>query len=76
MKRKTIIGWSLLVVGVAMATSTMLIEKPGRVIWHNGFSYQKRESVKDYDLSQQLPRNTQDIQKIAIDATDTDIYVQ
>ena len=76
MKRRTIIGWSLLAVGVVMATSTALIEKPGTVVWHNGFSYQKRGSVKDYDLSQQLPRNTQDIQKIAIDATDTNIYVQ
>jgi len=76
MKRRTIIGWSLLAVGVVMATSTALIEKPGTVVWRNGFSYQKRGSVKDYDLSQQLPRNTQDIQKIAIDATDTDIYVQ
>lgn len=76
MKRKTIIGWSLLAVGVVMATSAALIEKPGTVIWNNGFSYQKREAVKTDDLSHQLPKNTQDIQKITINVTNTDIYVQ
>ncbi|MGY3743042.1 DUF4097 family beta strand repeat-containing protein [Leuconostoc inhae] len=76
MKRKTIIGWSLLAVGVVMATSAALIEKPGTVIWDNGFSYQKEEAVKTDDLSHQLPKNAQDIQKITVNATDTDVYVQ
>jgi len=76
MKRKVIVGASLLAVGVVMATTAAIIEKPGTVVWDNGISYQKTTDMKETNLSNQLPKDTSVIKKIKIESNSKNVYIQ
>ncbi|CAM3148943.1 DUF4097 family beta strand repeat-containing protein [Leuconostoc rapi] len=76
MKRRTMLGWSLLAIGTVMAISSAVIEKPGSISWHDKFSYQKAGALKTTDLSQQLPPKIEDIKKLTIDSSDKAVYIE
>ncbi|KAA8369766.1 DUF4097 domain-containing protein [Leuconostoc carnosum] len=77
MKRRTIIGLSLLVVGVVAATTSALIDTPGTIVWNQGgIAYQKRRALTNVDLTNQVPKETENIQKLTVISNDTNVYVQ
>jgi len=77
MKRRTIIGLSLLVVGVVAATTSALIDTPGTIVWNQGgIAYQKRRALTNVDLTNQVPKETKNIQKLTVISDDTNVYVQ
>jgi len=77
MKRRTIIGLSLLVVGVVAATTSALIDTPGTIVWNqDGIAYQKRRALTNVDLTNQVPKETENIQKLTVISNDTNVYVQ
>lgn len=76
MKRRTMIGLSLLVIGTVMAISSALIERPGSISWHDKFSYQKAGALKTHDLSQQIPSKIEDIKVLTIDNSDKAVYIE
>lgn len=77
MKRRTIIGLSLLVVGVVAATTSVLIDTPGTIVWNQGgIDYQKRRALTNVDLTNQVPKETENIQKLTVISNDTNVYVQ
>lgn len=72
-KRKKIIGALLLTLGTLAAAVIWQFEKPGSLVWDNGFKYQtdKRMSVRTY--KHDLPTDESKIKSLEIEVKNADV---
>ncbi|GAB2023145.1 DUF4097 family beta strand repeat-containing protein [Pseudolactococcus yaeyamensis] len=72
-KRKKIIGALLLTVGTLAATVIWQFEKPGSLVWDNGFKYQTMLNKIGKTYQHEIPTEQSKITKLEIDVKDATV---
>lgn len=74
-RQRKLVGALLLVCGSIVALWIWQIEKPGSLIWDDGFKYVKVNSQMNQDFSDQLPADKGQIKSVTIKSLRSDIKV-
>lgn len=74
-KRMMIIGAILLIVGGTGAYGIWQVEKPGSLVWQDGFKYNRLGKISQYDYSSQLPADSATIKNMSIRVENCDVAI-
>ncbi|PCS08681.1 hypothetical protein RU86_GL001065 [Lactococcus piscium] len=70
-----IIGAILLIVGGTAAYGIWQVEKPGGLVWQDGFKYKRLGKISQYDYSSQLPADRTTIKNLNIRVENCDVII-
>ncbi|MCJ1995831.1 DUF4097 domain-containing protein [Lactococcus piscium] len=74
-KRMMIIGAILLIVGGTSAYGIWQVEKPGGLVWQDGFKYKQLGKISQYDYSSHLPADSATIRNMSIRVENCDVTI-
>ncbi|GAX46548.1 DUF4097 family beta strand repeat-containing protein [Pseudolactococcus reticulitermitis] len=74
-KRKMMIGALLLILGTLAALVIWQFEKPGSLVWENGFQYQMQQTMMGKTYTHDLPADASKITALEINVKDTAVKV-
>lgn len=74
-KRMMIIGAILLIVGTISAYGIWQVERPGGLVWQDGFKYKRLGKISQYEYSNQLPSDYSEIKNLSVTAEHYDVSI-